>query len=34
MASLPAPREIYHEKPVRALFESIDTDGGGTIDVE
>ena len=31
MASLPAPREIYHEKPVRALFESIDTSGDGIV---
>ena len=31
MVSLPAPREIYHEKPVRALFESIDTSGDGVV---
>ena len=31
MVSLPAPREIYHEKPVRALFESIDTSGDGMV---
>ena len=31
MVSLPSPREIYHEKPVRALFESIDTSGDGVV---
>ena len=31
MATLPVPRDIYHEKPVRALFESIDTSGDGMV---